>query len=86
LHSSFFSEKIIQEFASGKKSGRSLFNIPVNSGITAYRRIQRFKPETFPPLHSIIVLAESAISGTSTDPAKTFGPALISGQWNGCCI
>ena len=52
----------------------------------AYRKIRRFTPLLFPPLYSVMVWAESSISGTSTNPARTFGPALISGQWNGWWI
>jgi aquaporin Z len=52
----------------------------------AYRKIRRFTPTLFPPLYSFMVWAESPISGTSTNPARTFGPALISGQWNGWWI
>jgi aquaporin Z len=48
----------------------------------AYRKIRRFTPALFPPLYSIMVWAESAISGTSTNPARSFGPSLISGQWD----
>ena len=48
----------------------------------AYRRLRPFTPAIFPPLFSIMVWAESAISGTSCNPARTFGPALISGQWD----
>jgi aquaporin Z len=29
---------------------------------------------------------EAPISGTSTNPARTFGPALISGRWEGWWI
>jgi aquaporin Z len=52
----------------------------------AYRKIRRFTPALFPPLYSIMVWAESPISGTSTNPARSFGPALISGQWDGWWI
>jgi aquaporin Z len=48
----------------------------------AYRPLRRFTPAIFPPLFSFMVWAESAISGTSCNPARTFGPALISGQWD----
>ena len=48
----------------------------------AYRRLRPFTPAIFPPLFSFMVWAESAISGTSCNPARTFGPALISGQWD----
>jgi aquaporin Z len=52
----------------------------------SYRPLRRFTPAIFPPLFSFMVWAESAVSGTSCNPARTFGPALISGQWNGWWI
>lgn len=33
-----------------------------------------------------MVTLETALSGTSTNPARTFGPALISGRWDGWWI
>ena len=33
-----------------------------------------------------MVPLEAAISGTSTNPARSFGPAVISGQWDGWWI
>ncbi len=35
-----------------------------------------------PVLYAIMVPLEADISGTSTNPARTFGPALISGRWD----
>ncbi len=52
----------------------------------AYRRIRAFTPAIFPPLYSFLVLVESPISGTSTNPARSFGPSLISGEWAGWWI
>jgi aquaporin Z len=52
----------------------------------AYREIRRFTPAIFPPLYCIMVFLESSISGTSTNPARSFGPSLISGQWDGWWI
>lgn len=52
----------------------------------AFRRIRPFTPALFPPLYAFMVWAESPISGTSTNPARSLGPALISGQWEGWWI
>lgn len=52
----------------------------------SYRPLRRFTPAIFPPLFSFMVWAESAVSGTSCNPARTFGPAVISGQWDGWWI
>lgn len=52
----------------------------------SYRKIRRFTPALFPPLYAIMVWAEAPISGTSTNPARSLGPAIISGQWQGWWI
>jgi len=49
----------------------------------AFRRIRLFTPALFPFLYAIMVYAEAPISGTSTNPARSFGPAIVSGQWHG---
>jgi aquaporin Z len=46
-----------------------------------FRGIRPFTPAIFPPLYAFMVWAESPISGTSTNPARSLGPAIISGQW-----
>jgi aquaporin Z len=51
-----------------------------------FRRIRPFTPAMFPFLYAVMVWSESPISGTSTNPARTLGPALISGQWEGWWI
>jgi aquaporin Z len=48
-----------------------------------FRRLRPFTPGIFPPLYAIMVYLEASISGTSTNPARSLGPALISGQWQG---
>jgi aquaporin Z len=51
-----------------------------------FRQIRRFTPFMFPFLYSIMVPLEAAISGTSTNPARSLGPAVVSGQWDGFWI
>jgi aquaporin Z len=51
-----------------------------------FRGIRQFTPFMFPFLYSIMVPLEAAISGTSTNPARSLGPAVISGQWEGWWI
>jgi aquaporin Z len=48
-----------------------------------FRRIRPFTPAIFPPLYSILVFLEAPISGTSTNPARSLGPSVVSGAWGG---
>ena len=52
----------------------------------ASRNLRPFTPAMFPFLYAVMVPLEAAISGTSTNPARSFGPAIISGQWDGWWI
>jgi aquaporin Z len=51
-----------------------------------FRAIRPFTPGLFPPLYALMVWAEAPISGTSTNPARSLGPSVISGQWQGFWI
>ena len=51
-----------------------------------FRRMRPFTPAMFPFLYAVMVYAESPISGTSTNPARSLGPAIVSGQWQGWWI
>ena len=51
-----------------------------------FRRLRPFTPFMIPFLYAVMVPLEASISGTSTNPARTFGPALISGEWQGWWI
>jgi aquaporin Z len=50
------------------------------------RYLRRYAPFVIPCLYAVMVPLEAHISGTSTSPARTFGPALISGRWDGWWI
>jgi aquaporin Z len=52
----------------------------------AFRQIRAYTPAIFPILFAIMVPLEAAISGTSANPARSIGPSIISGQWDGWWI
>jgi aquaporin Z len=47
----------------------------------SHRRIRSFTPLLFPFLYAAMVFLEAGVSGTSTNPARSLGPALISRDW-----
>jgi aquaporin Z len=52
----------------------------------ATRELRRFTPAMIPFLYAIMVPLESGISGTSTNPARSFGPAIVSQNFDGWWI
>jgi len=50
------------------------------------RKLRHFTPFMVPFLYAVMVPLEADISGTSTNPARTFGPSVISGIWHGWWI
>jgi aquaporin Z len=48
--------------------------------------LRRFTPALFPPLYAVLVWIEAPFSGTSTNPARSLGPALVGRQWSGWWI
>jgi aquaporin Z len=46
-------------------------------------RLRAYTPALFPFLYAVMVFVEAPLSGTSTNPARSLGPAVISGAWQG---
>ncbi len=47
-----------------------------------HKALRRFTPLLFPFLYAVMVCLEAPISGTSTNPARSLGPALVAGAWH----
>lgn len=48
-----------------------------------HRVLKPFTPGLFPPLYAVMVWLEAPVSGTSTNPARSLGPSVISSDWHG---
>ena len=48
-----------------------------------HKRLRRFTPAIFPPMYAVMVFLEAPVSGTSTNPARSLGPMLMAGSWQG---
>jgi aquaporin Z len=51
-----------------------------------FRRLRPLTPALFPFLYAVMVYLEAPVSGTSTNPARSLGPAVVSGEWRGWWI
>jgi aquaporin Z len=47
-----------------------------------HRRLRPYTPALFPFLYAFMVFAEAPVSGTSTNPARSLGSAVVSGGWH----
>ncbi len=47
------------------------------------KKLRRYTPGIFPVLYAVMVWLEAPWSGTSTNPARTLGPAVVSHVWSG---
>ncbi len=52
----------------------------------AFHSLRRYTPLMIPCLFAIMVPLEAGISGISVNPARSFGPSVISGVWDGWWI
>ncbi len=50
---------------------------------TSHDKIKNFTPFMMPVIYCTMVFAEAPVSGTSTNPARSFGPAVLSTVWSG---
>ena len=51
-----------------------------------HKKLRQFTPLLFPFLYAVMVYLEAPLSGTSTNPARSLGPAIVSGTWSGWWI
>jgi aquaporin Z len=69
--------------------GEAITTFAMITGLTlflGFRRMRRYTPALFPFLYAVMVYVEAPISGTSTNPARSLGPAVVSGRWEGWWI
>ncbi len=51
-----------------------------------HKKLRKHTPLLFPFLYAVMVYLEAPLSGTSTNPARSVGPSVVSGIWTGWWI
>lgn len=63
--------------AFGGELGTTFAMVLIVLAMVARPRLRAFTPFVFPPLYCLLVWAEAPLSGTSTNPARSLGPAVL---------
>lgn len=66
--------------------GETLTTFALVAGLlafTGHRPLRPFTPLYLPALYALMVALEAPVSGTSTNPARSLGPAVIAWHWPG---
>lgn len=72
--------------AAAGEAGCTLLLVFLLLGFVENRRLRRFTPAIFPVLYGVLVAVEAPLSGTSTNPARTLGPAVVADVWSGAWV
>lgn len=63
--------------------GMTLILIVALLAFVGHKRLRQFTPFIFPPMYAVMVFLEAPVSGTSTNPARSLGPMVMAGAWQG---
>jgi aquaporin Z len=68
------------------EAGATLALVVLLFAFLGHRRVRAFTPLLFPVLYAVLVWLEAPVSGTSTNPARTLGPAVVAAVWRDAWI
>jgi aquaporin Z len=67
--------------AAGLEALVTLALVTLVLSLVARPRVRHLTPWTMGPLYAVMVAVEAPLTGTSSNPARSLGPALITGTW-----